>query len=158
MSRRIADLLIKIGADSYEFQQKAKQVEKGLDALTKRLDKVGKEMWLKVTAPLIALGAVSLALADPQAKAEAKVQQAIKSTGGAAKLNFDQLKRFASELQGKTIFGDEKILNDSTAQLLTFTNIAGENFKRTQAVALDLATVLDGDLKSASIQLGKALN
>ena len=158
MSRRIADLLIKIGADSYEFQQKAKQVEKGLDALTKRLDKVGKEMSLKVTAPLIALGAVSLSLADTQAKAEAKVQQAIKSTGGAAKLNFDQLKRFASELQGKTIFGDEKILNDSTAQLLTFTNIAGENFKRTQAVALDLATVLDGDLKSASIQLGKALN
>ena len=158
MSRRIADLLIKIGADSYEFQQKAKQVEKGLDALTKRLDKVGKEMLLKVTAPLVALGAVSLSLADTQAKAEAKVQQAIKSTGGAAKLNFDQLKRFASELQGKTIFGDEKILNDSTAQLLTFTNIAGENFKRTQAVALDLATVLDGDLKSASIQLGKALN
>ena len=158
MSRRIADLLIKIGADSYEFQQKTKQVEKGLDALTKRLDKVGKEMSLKVTAPLVALGAVSLSLADTQAKAEAKVQQAIKSTGGAAKLNFDQLKRFASELQGKTIFGDEKILNDSTAQLLTFTNIAGENFKRTQAVALDLATVLDGDLKSASIQLGKALN
>lgn len=158
MSRRIADLLIKIGADSYEFQQKAKQVEKGLDALTKRLDKVGKEMSLKVTAPLTALGVVSLSLADTQAKAEAKVQQAIKSTGGAAKLNFDQLKRFASELQGKTIFGDEKILNDSTAQLLTFTNIAGENFKRTQAVALDLATVLDGDLKSASIQLGKALN
>lgn len=158
MSRRIADLLIKIGADSYEFQQKAKQVEKGLDALTKRLDKVGKEVSLKVTAPLVALGAVSLSLADTQAKAEAKVQQAIKSTGGAAKLNFDQLKHFASELQGKTIFGDEKILNDSTAQLLTFTNIAGENFKRTQAVALDLATVLDGDLKSASIQLGKALN
>ena len=25
MSRRIADLLIKIGADSYEFQQKAKE-------------------------------------------------------------------------------------------------------------------------------------
>lgn len=158
MSRRIADLLIKIGADSYEFQQRAKQAERGLDGLSKRLTSIGKEMSLKVTAPLAALGAVSLNLADIQAKAEAKVQQAIKSTGGAAKLNFDQLKQYASQLQGKTIFGDEKILNESTAQLLTFTNIAGENFKRTQAVALDLATVLDGDLKSASIQLGKALN
>lgn len=158
MSRRIADLLIKIGADSYEFQQRAKQVERGLDGLSKRLTSIGKEMSLKVTAPLAALGAVSLNLADIQAKAEAKVQQAIKSTRGAAKLSFEQLKQFASQLQGKTIFGDEKILNDSTAQLLTFTNIAGENFKRTQAVALDLATVLDGDLKSASIQLGKALN
>lgn len=158
MSRRIADLLIKIGADSYEFQQRAKQVERGLDGLSKKLTSIGKEMSLKVTAPLAALGAVSLNLADIQAKAEAKVQQAIKSTRGAAKLSFEQLKQFASQLQGKTIFGDEKILNESTAQLLTFTNIAGENFKRTQAVALDLATVLDGDLKSASIQLGKALN
>lgn len=158
MSRRIADLLIKIGADSYEFQQKTRQVEKGLDGVSKKLTAVGKSLSLRLTAPLAALGGVSLHLADVQAKAEAKVQQAIKSTRGAAKLSFEELKRFASELQGKTIFGDEQILNDATAQLLTFTNIAGENFKRTQAVALDLSTVLDGDLKSASIQLGKALN
>lgn len=158
MSRRIADLLIKIGADSYEFQQKAKQVEKGLDSLTKRLDKVGKEMSLKVTAPIASLGVVSLKAFDDSAKAAAKVEQAIKSTGGAARLSFTQLSKFASELQGKTLFEDDFILNNATAQLLTFTNIAGENFKRTQAVALDLATVLDGDLKSASIQLGKALN
>jgi len=158
MSRRIADLLIKIGADSYEFQQKAKEVEKGLAGLEKKLTNVGKTLSMKLTAPLMALGGASLALADTQLKAEAKVQQAIKSTSGAARLNFQQLKDFASELQGKTLFGDEAILNNATAQLLTFTNIAGENFKRTQTVALDLATVLDGDLKSASIQLGKALN
>jgi hypothetical protein len=56
------------------------------------------------------------------------------------------------------LFGDEEILNKVTAQLLTFTNIAGPQFDRTQQAALDLATVLDGDLQSASIQLGKALN
>lgn len=158
MSRRVADLLIKIGADSYEFQQKTKQVEKGLDGVSKKLTSVGKSLTMKLTAPLAALGGVSVALANTQAKAEAKVQQAIKSTSGAAKLSFEQLASFASELQGKTLFGDENILNNATAQLLTFTNIAGENFKRTQAVALDLSTVLDSDLKSASIQLGKALN
>jgi hypothetical protein len=158
MSRRIADLLIKIGADSYEFQQKAAQVEKGLTGLEKKLTSVGKNLSLKLTAPLAALGALSLSNADTQAKAEAKVQQAIKSTSSAAKLSFSQLKEYASELQSKTLFGDETILNNATAQLLTFTNIAGENFKRTEAVALDLATVLDGDLKSASLQLGKALN
>ena len=64
----------------------------------------------------------------------------------------------ATNLQNKTLFGDEVILKDATAQLLTFTNITGENFGRTQEAALDLATRLDGDLKSASIQLGKALN
>lgn len=158
MSRRIADLLIKIGADSYEFQQKARQVEKGLGGLSKKLTSIGKEMSLKVTASLTALGVAAVRGFDDSAKAAAKVQQAIKSTGGAARLSFGELADFASKLQFKTIFEDDFILNNATAQLLTFTNIAGDNFKRTQAVALDLATVLDGDLKSASIQLGKALN
>lgn len=158
MSRRIADLLIKIGADSYEFQQKAQQVEKGLGSLEKKLTSVGKSLSLKVTAPLAALGGVSLHLADVQAKAEAKVQQALKVTNQAVGYNFKQLTDYASELQGKTIFGDETILNKSTARLLSFTNITGENFKRTQALALDLSTALEMDLGSASLQLGKALS
>ena len=66
MSRRIADLLIKIGADSYEFQQKAKEVEKGLAGLEKKLTNVGKTLSMKLTAPLMALGGASLALADTQ--------------------------------------------------------------------------------------------
>lgn len=158
MSRRIADLLIKIGADSYEFQQKAQQVEKGLGSLEKKLTSVGKSLSLKVSAPLAALGGVSLHLADVQAKAEAKVQQALKVTNQAVGYNFKQLTDYASELQGKTIFGDETILNKSTARLLSFTNITGENFKRTQALALDLSTALEMDLGSASLQLGKALS
>ena len=93
-----------------------------------------------------------------QVKAEAKVKQAILSTNSAAGKSFDELKAKAAALQKETLFGDEEILNGVTAQLLTFTNITNEEFDRTQQVALDLATVLDGDLKSASIQLGKALN
>lgn len=155
MSRRIADLLIKIGADSYEFQQKAQQVEKGLGSLEKKLTSVGKSLSLKLTAPLAALGGVSLHLADVQAKAEAKVQQALKVTNQAVGYNFRQLADYASELQGKTLFGDETILDKSTARLLAFTNITGENFKRTQALALDLATALEMDLGSASLQVGQ---
>lgn len=95
---------------------------------------------------------------DKQEKAVRKVEQAILSTGQAAQLTLKDLTEEATNLQKKTIFGDEDILNNATAQLLTFTNITEDNFLRTQKVALDLATVLDGDLKSASIQLGKALN
>lgn len=156
--RKIADLQIKIGADSYEFQQKVQKVQNDLKKFSASLDKIGKDLSMKLTAPIMALGAASVYLADVQLRAEAKVQQALKSTRGVSQLNFDQLTKFASELQGKTIFGDEEILDKSTAQLLTFTNIAGENFKRAQTVALDLATVLNGDLQGASIQLGKALN
>ena len=158
MSRRIADLLIKIGADSYEFQQKATQVEKGLGQLEKKLSSIGKSLSLKVTAPLTALGVVALQNADQQARAETKVATALKSTGNQVGYNLDQLKAYASELQSKTIFGDETILNDVTTRLLAFTNITGDNFKRTQQIVLDMSTALEMDLGSAATMLGKALD
>ena len=158
MSRRIADLLIKIGADSYEFQQKATQVEKGLGQLEKKLSSIGKSLSLKVTAPLTALGVVALQNADQQARAETKVATALKSTGNQVGYNLDQLKAYASELQSKTIFGDETILNDVSTRLLAFTNITGDNFKRTQQIVLDMSTALEMDLGSAATMLGKALD
>ena len=51
--RRITDLLIKIGADSYEFKQKTQQVERDFDSLSKKLDKVGKELSLKLSCWLV---------------------------------------------------------------------------------------------------------
>lgn len=95
---------------------------------------------------------------DEQARAEAKVRQAVLQTAGAAGLAAEQLYAQASALQEVTRFGDEDILNNVTAQLLTFKNISGEAFLGAQEAALDLATLLDGDLQSASISLGKALN
>jgi len=158
MARRIADLLIKIGADSYEFQQKTSQVEKSLQKFDKQLASIGKSLSLKLTAPLTALGAVAIANADTQAKAEAKVQTAIKATGNAAGFSLDQFKQMATEFQNITLFGDETILNDVTTRLLSFTNITGDNFKRTQSIILDMATALEMDLGSATTQLGKALS
>lgn len=93
-----------------------------------------------------------------QERAIQKVDQAIKQTGGSAGLSLKQLTDEATRMQNSTLFGDEEILNSATAQLLTFTNIAGENFLKAQRAAMDLSTVLDGDLQTASIQLGKALN
>ena len=122
------------------------------------MKKTGQTLSRNLTLPLVAFGAASIAAFDKQQKAIAQVEAGIKSTGMAAGFTSKQLQKMASELQGKTLFGDEVILKDATAQLLTFTNIAGEQFERTQLAALNLATRLDGDLKSASIQLGKALN
>lgn len=130
-----------------------------VDKLSNQFSKLKRQIGLALGArELVRFSGKLINMADAQAKAEAKVKQAILSTNNAAKLSFDTLTREASRLQSSTIFGDEEILNNVTAQLQTFTNISGENFKRTQKVALDLATVLDGDLKSSAIQLGKALN
>lgn len=111
-----------------------------------------------VTAPLILAFSDSLQLYDDAARAAAKVETAVKSTGGAAGLSAEELFKVAAGLQDITRFDGDDVLNKVTAQLLTFTNIAGDNFLRAQVSALDLATTLDGDLQSASIMLGKALN
>ena len=106
MSRRIADLLIKIGADSYEFQQKAHQVEKDMGRLEKKLTSVGKSLSMKLTAPLMALGAVSLNNADVQQQAEARLLTALKGRSDVQQRLLTQ----ASELQSRSILGDEVII------------------------------------------------
>lgn len=154
----LANLNVRVGADIKEFEAMATKMEKALAPVRRRLKGMGTALSVGVTAPLLAIATKGVQAWDKQAKAVAKVENAILSTGGAAGRTLEQLQQKASELQSKTLFGDEEILDGATAQLLTFTNIAGEQFERTQAVALDLATMLGGDLKSASIQLGKALN
>lgn len=135
-------------------------VSRAQDRLTRwggGLTKIGAGI-SAVMAPAILAFSGSVQAFDDSAKAAAKVEQAIKSTGGAAGFAAAQLFEVAAGLQDVTRFDGDEILNKVTAQLLTFTNIAGSEFLRAQTAALDLATVLDGDLQSASIMLGKALN
>lgn len=141
---------------------------RGIDGMaataSTRLARVGQGLFsfgaaaTAATAPILFAFRDSLSLYDTQERAQAKVTQAIKSTGGAAGFTAGELFRNASALQELTRFGDEEILNGVTAQLLTFTNISGDQFQLAQERALDLATTLDGDLRSASIMVGKALN
>lgn len=119
---------------------------------------IGAGLSAAVTAPLTLLGKQSVELYDTQLQAEKTVQQAITSTGGAANRTLEELKKSASDLQGVTTFGDEDILRNVTAPLLTFTKVQDEVFDRAQANVLDMATLLKMDLKSASILVGKALN
>lgn len=106
---------------------------------------------------LIRSVSTSIDLARQQLVAEAKVSQAVKTTGQAAGFTAEQLKNMAAQLQAITGVGDEKILNDVTLQLLTFTNITKSSFSRAQQAALDLSAVIGSDLLSQTIQLGKAL-
>ena len=152
------NLSVKLSLNDKQFQSGLKKATRSIKKFGSSMKRTGQTLSRNLTLPLVAFGAASIAAFDKQQKAIAQVEAGIKSTGGAAGLTSKQLQRMASELQGKTLFGDEVILKDATAQLLTFTNIAGEQFARTQVAALNLATRLDGDLKSSSIQLGKALN
>lgn len=126
--------------------------------LGRSMRNIGAGMSIGVTAPIAAMGKQMITLYDTQAQAEKTVAAAITSTGGAAGKTLGQLKGLASGLQNVTTYGDEDILRNVTAPLLTFTKIQGDVFDRAQANVLDYATLMKTDLKSASIQVGKALN
>jgi hypothetical protein len=100
----------------------------------------------------------SIELSRVQEKAVAQVQAGLISTNNAVGFSLDELKAKASGFQKNTLFGDEQILTDLTSVMLTFTNVTGESFDRAQQSALDLSTRMQGDLKGAAVQLGKALN
>ena len=152
-------LSVKLSLNDKQFQSSLRKATRQMKKFGTSMKRTGQTLSRNLTLPLLAFGAASIAAFDKQAKAIAQVEAGIKSTGGAAGFTSKQLQKMASELQGKTLFGDEDILQNATAQLLTFTNIAGEQFARTQVAVTNLATKsFKGDLKSASIQLGKALN
>lgn len=154
----LGSLVVNIGANTKEFNKQLGLVNREISRTTGNIQKMGKQLSMAVTLPIAALGVTAVQAFDKQAKAIAQVEAGLKATGGAVGFTSKQLQTMASDLQKTTLFGDEEILQGATAQLLTFTNIAGDQFARTQKAALDLATRLDGDLKGASIQLGKALN
>lgn len=133
-------------------------VEERAQKLGRSMRNIGAGMSAAVTAPLMLMGRDMLQLYDQQAKAEAAVEQAILSTGGAAGKTAKELADLASAMQRNSLFGDEEILKGATAQLLTFTNIAGDEFDRAQQVALDLSATLGTELRSNAIMVGKALN
>lgn len=154
----VAKLNVQIGADLKGLEQSLSKAQRSLQAFGSKMTAVGAGLSKGLTAPLVGFATASVFAFDKQAKAIAQVEQGIKSTGNAAGIASKELQSMASALQENSLFGDEEILSKVTAQLLTFTNIAGREFKRTQQAALDLASRLGGDLQSASIQLGKALN
>ena len=155
------DLYIRILADGSQLGTGLNRAQGQLDVFGRSISGLGG-----MIAGAFSVAAIeqfishAMSAADESARAMAKVSQAIKSTGGVAGQSLEGLKAAADDFKKSTLFDDDAVLNDVSAQLLTFTNIAGDNFPRAQQAALDLATVLgDGEgLRGISIQLGKALN
>ena len=159
MAKKSIGLLnIVFGADLRGFDRAMKKAQKSLKKFGSSMKRTGANLTRNLTLPLLALGAASIKAFDTQAKAIAQVEAGLKSTGNQVGLTSKELQKMAADLQKTTLFGDEVILKDATAQLLTFTNLTKENFQMAQVAALDLATRLDKDLKETTIQLGKALN
>jgi hypothetical protein len=92
-----------------------------------------------------------------QQKELAGLKAIIESTGASSWTTTGQLQNMAKVISKET----GKSINDITkmqGRLLTYTNIMGENFNRTQQAAVNMAAVMRMDLSNAVETLGKALD
>lgn len=113
------------------------------------------------TAPIIALAGAAIKLYSTEREAVAQVAQGLISTKNISQKTLQDLTQQAENFQRNTILGNDEILRQMTTQLLTFTNIAGASFDRSQRAILDISAKLDptmNNLQSIAIQVGKALN
>lgn len=103
-------------------------------------------------------------IADAEAyeRGLAKVNAVIESTGGIAGVTTEHIRQQSAALEGLASV-DENLITQAQGVLLTMTNVRnvmGEGnqiFDRATASALDLSTVMEGDLQGATVLLGKAL-
>jgi phage-related protein len=86
----------------------------------------------------------------------AQLNAVIKSTGGAAGVTAEEAIKLAEGFQKTTKFSKEQTLS-AEDMLLTFTNIKKDVFPAATETVLNMSQALGQDLKSSSIQLGKAL-
>ncbi len=93
-----------------------------------------------------------------QEEADRKLQNTLKATGNQLGLVSEDFKSLAARIQATTGLGDEVISNEVISNFLTFKSInLPDVFDRATKAAMDLSAQFGQDLKSSTIQLGKAL-
>lgn len=91
-----------------------------------------------------------------QTKAEKKLQAVLMATGGAAGFTAKELFAYAAGLQKVTNWGDETTIS-AMGILATFRAVNGDVFKEAISLSQDMASVMEEDLNSAVVRVGKAL-
>src|SRR5687767_1257641 len=108
------------------------------------LSRLGRNMTLGVTLPLVAAGAALTTMASEAEQAQTKVQSVFDSMGAAAWTSVDALNAHAEAMAESTTFDDDAI-KDAQATLLTFGNITGASFERATEAAADMSAFFGSD-------------
>lgn len=157
MANDTKSLTLRIKGDVTQARKEIAGFSGELGKLGNRATSIGS--LLKGVFAAAGIGLAIRAIVNNSVRAEqalAQVEARIKSTGAVAGFTAQQLAAHAAELQKATTFGDEDIL-EMQSVLLTFTKVAGENFTAATEAVLNMSIALNQDLKSAALQVGKAL-
>lgn len=164
-SSLIGNLAVSLMMETSAFEKGAShaqrlmaKTQRSFEQLGSRMSSVGQKLSLAVTAPLLAMGATSVKAAVESKQAGGQVEAALKSMGDKAGRTSAQLEALASKQMRQSLYDDDDILRKVTANLLTFGNVATEQFDRAQQAAIDISARMGTDLQGAAIMVGKALN
>ncbi|WP_308502677.1 hypothetical protein [uncultured Alistipes sp.] len=149
MARKIAELLIKLGADTLGIEKMSYDVRKQLNSLQKDLSSFGKSWSLYVTAPLTAAAGVAVKAADVQLKNEQRLLTALRGREDIQQ----RLIRQAGELQSRSLFGDEEIIGQQA--FLASLGLTEQQINDTIEAAAQLSSATGMTLDSAVKNLAK---
>jgi len=158
----LAKLVVKMEAQSAQYlkdlDKQRKATKKWQSKVSGNVNNVAKSFkGLAAAAGIAVLTKKIIENTKKQEQAVAQLRAGYKSMGGVQGQTVDGMIKKAGELQKVSIFGDEQII-EAQGQMVTFGNIAGEQFDRATVAAMDLSTRMGTDLKSSVLQLGQALN
>lgn len=148
-SGKLASLLIKISANGAEAEKEIKKLERKVGDFGKSMQRVGTAMSTYITAPLVAAGALAVNTANTQMQAEARLLTALKGR----KEVQDRLIAQAAQLQSKSIYGDETIIEQQA--FLAALGLTERQIGSTINAAVQLSAALGMDLNSAVRNLAK---
>ena len=114
---------------------------------------------LALVGAFVAIGAGFVKMIKAGSNAESqflKIEALLKATGGAAQQTGTDIEEMAVKI-GQGTLASVQGARDAAGVLLTFKSISGQTFKDVLALSQDLAAVGFGSIKTAALQLGKAL-
>lgn len=160
----LAELVVKLLADAEGYSKTFDAAEEKATGLGSHIGGIAGTIGKALGGALLAGGTAlvggltaSVVAAAEAEKGVAQLEAVLRSTGGAVGMTKDQLLSLAGGLQQVTTFEDDAVVGAENV-LLTFTNIGKDVFPTATKTVLDMSQALGQDLKSSSIQLGKALN
>lgn len=156
-------LKIRLTLDNKGFTQALRESSAQAESAKKRLNEVSKGLAVRAAATAAAFAGIGAGVKKAvdayavQEQAEKRLGQALLASGSAANISLDELKKYASELQNVTTFGDEATLSAQALMINLGGNLTKEVIKSGTVAMQNMAAAMGTDMKGAAQQLGVAL-
>src|SRR3990167_2363298 len=169
MAKAVGSLFVVLGMKSEQFkkalQESSVEVEKFSKSLYaqqrsftkfgKSMESVGKEMSLKITAPLLLMAGLSVKAFGDEEQALSKLAAAIRSQGGDVASILPSYKAFAKEIQNTSTVADQTVVR--MLQLANSYGVSGDAAKGVVKEALGMSKALGID-EELAVKLTSALS